>query len=78
MCLLFSVVYWRAARPPVRWVGPRPRVGYRAFLRAGADALFVDGVVGVPQQYVGEAGLQQVHGQEGGLLHDLDTGGTNI
>lgn len=40
-------------------------------LRVGADALFVDGVVGVAQQDVGEAGLQQVHGEEGRLLHDL-------
>lgn len=40
-------------------------------LRVSADALLVDGVVGVTQQDVGEAGLQQVHGQEGRLLHDL-------
>lgn len=40
-------------------------------LCAGADALFVDSMVGVSQQDVGEAGLQQVHGQEGRLLHNL-------
>lgn len=40
-------------------------------LCVSTDALFVDGVVGVPQQDVGETGLQQVHGQEGGLLHNL-------
>ena len=40
-------------------------------LCVGADALFIDGVVGVSQEDVGEAGLQQVHGQEGRLLHDL-------
>lgn len=48
---------------------PPPSRGRR--LRVGADALFVDGVVGVAQQDVGEAGLQQVHGEEGRLLHDL-------
>lgn len=42
-----------------------------ARLRISADALFIDSVVGVSQQDVGEAGLQQVHGQEGRLLHDL-------
>lgn len=36
-----------------------------------ADALFVDGVVGVSQQDVRETGLQQVHGEEGRLLHNL-------
>lgn len=36
-----------------------------------ADALFIDGVVGVSQQDIGETGLQQVHGQERRLLHDL-------
>ena len=41
------------------------------FLSIRADALFIDGVVGVSQQDVGEAGLQQVHGQEGRLLHNL-------
>lgn len=40
-------------------------------LCVSADALFVDSVVGVSQQDVGEAGLQQVHGEEGRLLHDL-------
>jgi len=44
----------------------------RVRLRVGGDALLVDGVVGVPQQDVGEAGLQQVHGEEGRLLHDLE------
>ena len=41
-------------------------------LGVGADALLVDGVVGVTQQHVGEARLQQVHGEEGRLLHDLE------
>lgn len=40
-------------------------------LCVSADALFIDGVVGVSQQDVGETGLQQVHGQEGRLLHNL-------
>lgn len=46
------------------------RPSLRVRLCAGADALFVDGVVGVSQQDVGEAGLQQVHGQERRLLDD--------
>lgn len=40
-------------------------------LGVGADALFVDGVIGVSQEDVGETGLQEVHGEEGGLLHNL-------
>lgn len=40
-------------------------------LGVGTDALFVDGVIGVSQEDVGKAGLQEVHGEEGGLLHNL-------
>lgn len=40
-------------------------------LCVSADALFIDGVVGVSQQDIREAGLEQVHGEEGRLLHDL-------
>lgn len=44
---------------------------FTVHLCVSADALFIDGVVGVSQQDIGETGLQQVHGQEGRLLHDL-------
>lgn len=47
------------------------RCAFSVRLCVSTDALFVDGVVGVPQQDVGETGLQQVHGQERGLLHNL-------
>lgn len=47
------------------------RCVFTACLCVSADALFIDSVVGVTQQDVREAGLQQVHGQEGRLLHDL-------
>lgn len=40
-------------------------------LCVSTDALFINGVVGVSQQDVGETGLQQVHGEEGRLLHNL-------
>lgn len=69
VCLVsFAVSVWdecgsRSLPPPTARRGRR--------LRVGADALFVDSVVGVTQQNVGEAGLQQVHGEEGRLLHDL-------
>lgn len=48
-----------------------PRCVFSVHLRISTDALFVDSVVGVSQQDVGETGLQQVHSQEGGLLHNL-------
>ena len=47
------------------------RACVRVHLGVGADALLVDGVVSVTQQHVGEARLQQVHGEEGRLLDDL-------
>lgn len=40
-------------------------------LSISTDALFVDGMIGVSQEDVGETGLQKVHGEEGGLLHNL-------
>lgn len=40
-------------------------------LGVGTDALLVDGVIGVSQEDVGKTGLQEVHGEEGGLLHNL-------
>lgn len=40
-------------------------------LSISTDALFVDGMIGVSQEDVGETGLQEVHGEEGGLLHNL-------
>lgn len=46
------------------------RCVFRVCLCVSTDALFVDGVVGVSQQDVGKTGLQQVHCQEGGLLHN--------
>lgn len=43
--------------------------------RGRGDGLLVDGVVGIPEQNVGEAGLQQVHREERRLLNDLQWGG---
>lgn len=40
-------------------------------LGISADALFVDGMIGVSQEDVRKTGLQEVHGEEGGLLHNL-------
>lgn len=40
-------------------------------LGISTDALFVDGMIGVSQEDVGKTGLQEVHGEEGGLLHNL-------
>lgn len=42
-----------------------------AHLSISTDALFVDGMIGISQEDVGETGLQEVHGEEGGLLHNL-------
>lgn len=42
-------------------------------LGISADALFVDGMIGVSQEDVGKTGLQEVHGEERGLLHNLQT-----
>lgn len=47
------------------------RCMFSVCLCVSTDALFVDGVVGVSQQDIGETGLQQVHSQEGRLLHNL-------
>lgn len=40
-------------------------------LGISTNALFVDGMIGVSQEDVGKTGLQEVHGKEGGLLHNL-------
>lgn len=40
-------------------------------LGISANALFVDGMIGISQEDVGKTGLQEVHGEEGGLLHNL-------
>ena len=57
--------------PPSRWQRPGATAAEEERLRGRRDALFVDGVIGVPQENIGEAGLQEVHGEEGGLLHNL-------
>lgn len=47
------------------------RCMFSVCLCVSTDALFGDGVGGVSQQDIGETGLQQVHSQEGRLLHNL-------
>lgn len=47
------------------------RCVFSVCLCVSTDALFIDSVVGVSQQDIGETGLQQIHGQEGRLLHNL-------
>lgn len=40
-------------------------------LGISTDALFVDGMIGVSKEDIGKTGLQEVHGEEGGFLHNL-------